>query len=396
MRVAVIGGKLQGVEACYLARRAGWEVILIDKDPSAPASGLCDVFVCNDVVRQPQELAGIIRDADLIIPALEDPEGLRCLVETAARGKIPLAFDPDVYATTSSKRRSDHLFHRLGLPAPRPWPDCALPVIAKPAESSGSEGVMKIVDQEALDSFLQRNKPDLDQWVIQEYVEGPSYSLEVISLDGECVTLQPTALEMDATFDCKRVLAPVDLPAPLDRELRAITSTLARSLKLTGVMDIEVVHHADRLEILEIDARLPSQTPTVVERSTGINMLELLEEVFLDSRLPEVEKTPTQRGVIYEHVRVWGNHLEVSGEHVIGQAGPLRMEEDFFGADMALTDFSGSGRPWVATLIVTGRNRERAWGKRCGVIRTIMEACNLSCYKDPVPNDCATLEERPR
>ena len=392
MRVAVVGGKLQGIETCYLAHQAGWEVVLIDKDPFAPARGLCDDFVCKDIVREPKELAGAIRDVDLIIPAMEDLEGLQCVAEVAARGDIPLAFDPNAYVTTSSKKESDHLFFRLGLPAPRPWPDCLLPVIVKPAASSGSRGVMKIDDLETLNVFLQKNKPNLPQWIVQEYLEGLSYSLEVVGLGGQCITLQPTALEMDATFDCKRVVAPVDISAALDQEFRAIASTLAQTLHLNGVMDVEVVHHEDHLKILEIDARLPSQTPTVVERSTGINMLELLREVFLGSRLPEICPKVMQRGVVYEHIRVWGDHLEVSGEHIMAEAGPLHLEDDFFGADMALTNFSSPGRPWTATLIVSDTSRERAWQKRCKVIRTIMEACGLSCYEDPVPNDRGTLK----
>jgi pyrrolysine biosynthesis protein PylC len=387
MRVAIIGGKLQGIETCYLAHRAAWEVVVIDKDPFAPARGLCEDFVCKDIVREPEKLVRAIRDVDLIIPAMEDLEGLQCLAEVAARSDIPLAFDPNAYVTTSSKKESDHLFYRLGLPAPRPWPDCLLPVIVKPAASSGSKGVMKIDDREALNVFLQKNKPNLPQWIVQEYLEGPSYSLEVIGLGGQCITLQPTTLEMDATFDCKRVIAPVDISAALDQEFRAIASTLAQKLHLNGVMDLEVIHHEDHLKILEIDARLPSQTPTVVERSTGINMLELLREVFLDSRLPEICPTVTQRGVVYEHIRVWGDHLEVTGEHIMAEAGPLRMEDDFFGADTALTNFSSPGRPWVATLIVSDTCREGAWEKRCGVIRAIMEACKLSRYEDPVPND---------
>ena len=392
MRVAVVGGKLQGIETCYLAHQAAWEVVVVDKNPCAPASGLCDDFICNDIVRKPERFAGAIRDVDLIIPAMEDLEGLQCLAEVAARNDIPLAFDPNAYATTSSKKESDHLFCRLGLPAPRPWPDCRLPVIVKPVASSGSKGVMKIDDRENLRVFLQKNKPKLPQWIIQEYLEGPSYSLEVVSLGGQCITLQPTALDMDATFDCKRVIAPVDLSTTLDQEFRAIATTIAQTLHLNGVMDVEVVRHEDHLKILEIDARLPSQTPTVVERSTGINMLELLRGIFLDSRLPEICPTMTQRGVVYEHIRVWGNHLEVSGEHIIAEAGPLHIEDGFFGADMALTNFSSPSHPWMATLIVSDTSRERAWEKRCKAIQAIMETCELSCYEDPVPNDRETLK----
>ena len=45
MRVAVVGGKLQGVEVVYLAKKAGWQTLLIDKNPDVPATGLCDQFL---------------------------------------------------------------------------------------------------------------------------------------------------------------------------------------------------------------------------------------------------------------------------------------------------------------------------------------------------------------
>jgi pyrrolysine biosynthesis protein PylC len=52
MRVAVAGGKLQGAEACYLARKAGWNVRLVDCRSDAIARGLCDEFVLSDLARE--------------------------------------------------------------------------------------------------------------------------------------------------------------------------------------------------------------------------------------------------------------------------------------------------------------------------------------------------------
>ena len=39
MLIAVVGGKLQGVEAVYLAKKAGWKTLVIDKNPDVPAAG---------------------------------------------------------------------------------------------------------------------------------------------------------------------------------------------------------------------------------------------------------------------------------------------------------------------------------------------------------------------
>jgi pyrrolysine biosynthesis protein PylC len=224
-----------------------------------------------------------------------------------------------------------------------------------------------------------------EDWVVQEYLEGPSYSLEVISREGQCVTLQTTELEMDNSYDCKRVLASGELPESLDRELRRMATILAEALQLTGIMDIEVILNRDRLNILEIDARLPSQTPTAVEMSTGINILELIREVSIESTLPRIPTVDFQRGVVYEHVMVKGDHLEVSGEHIMAGASTLHVEEHFFGADVALTNLVSRDLPWVATLIVSGENRQKAWMRRCGVIEAIMDEFRLSHYADQAP-----------
>ena len=40
MRLAIVGGKLQGTEAAYLGLKAGYEVVLIDRRSDVPASGL--------------------------------------------------------------------------------------------------------------------------------------------------------------------------------------------------------------------------------------------------------------------------------------------------------------------------------------------------------------------
>ncbi len=45
MLIAIIGGKLQGLEALYLARKAGYKTLLIDKNPDATATRLCNQFL---------------------------------------------------------------------------------------------------------------------------------------------------------------------------------------------------------------------------------------------------------------------------------------------------------------------------------------------------------------
>ena len=383
MRVVIVGGKLQGVEATYLAHKAGWEVILVDKNSMVPAAGLCDAFYQLDMTSEALDLPQAIKEADLIIPALEEPVALERLSERAARESIPLAYDAAAYAISSSKRESALLFAKLGIPIPTPWPKCALPVIVKPSNSSGSRGVRRINRMKELTAFVTR---DPNNWVIQEFLPGPSYSLEVVGVKDDFVSLQSTEIVVDSQYDCKRVLAPAGLSSTMNKKFKEIAVTIADALSLNGIMDIEVISHEGTLKVLEIDVRLPSQTPTVVIQSTGINMLELLYDVFVKDNIPIIPDVKYERGVVYEHIKVTPGILEVAGEHIMANARPLNFYEHFFGADEALTDFVPGHSSWVATLIITADSREEAWHKRCLVIEDIRDYFGLSVYGDPTPN----------
>jgi len=371
LKVAIAGGKLQGVEATFLAQELGWEVLLLDRNPNVPARGLCDSFFQCDLVKDASEVHKILKKVDMVIPALENVSALRSLGRCVASAGIPFAYDGKAHFVSRSKNRSNRFFEKLGIPIPSLWPQCRFPVIVKPSNLSGSKGVGKLSTEEEISSFFNSVKGGQERWVLQEYLEGPSYSLEVLGFEDRYEILQVTDLEMDERYDCKRVVAPSRISIPLEEEFREITHTIAKGLGLKGIMDVEVVAHQGKLKVLEIDARLPSQTPTTVLRSTGINMLEILGDIFVNGSLRPLPGFGPPRGVIYEQIRVSENGIEVLGEHIIGDAGPLRRVDQFFGADLALTNFDGFRLPWTAILIVTDDNREKAWRKRCQIIEEI-------------------------
>lgn len=384
MKMAIVGGKLQGVEAAYLARKAGWEVLLVDRNPGVPASGLCDRFVRADVAGAGHNLDRLLDGVDLVMPALENDAALAALTRWTRQREIPFAFDPAAYAVSASKLASDRLFARAHVPAPRYWPECRLPVLAKPSSGSGSSGVQIFRDREAVEQMLQASP---GPWVVQEFLEGPSYSIEVAGRPGTYRVFQVTDLAMDRDYDCKRVIAPTDLDAARIHEFETIGHTLAEAVSLNGLMDIEVILHGNTLKVLEIDARLPSQTPTAVFWSTGLNMVDWLGQLTLSDALPPAADLPRPQGVVYEHVRVTPGRLETKGEHVMGQAGPLHLHRDFFGADEAITDYAAGRDHWSATLIVSGPDRAGAWDRRNRVIREICRKFGISRAIDLNPAD---------
>ncbi len=380
MLAAVVGGNLQGVEACYLAGKAGWRVLLIDMKSAAPAVGLCDEFRQVDATEE-GGLEEALNGVDLIVPALENESALRSLWTTSQRMSVPAVFDPAAYAVSSSKVTSNRLFKELGIATPPDWPGCGFPVVAKPVSESGSRGVRLFRDHNSLAGFFGSSHPP-EGWVVQEYIEGPSYSLEVVGHEGCCFPLQVTDLAMDPDHDCKRVSAPSDLSSYLVASFEEMSVSIGSALELNGIMDVEVILNGGRLHVLEIDARLPSQTPTAVFWSTGLNLLGVLGDMWTGKHTEPPSTGTAPRGVILEHLQCRRGSLRVKGEHVMAGGAPLHIRKDFFGADEALTDFESERDEWVATLIVSAEDRGSAWAKRERVIARIMDECNLSEFID--------------
>lgn len=352
MKVAVLGGKLQGLEILYLAQKAGFETILIDKNLETPAQNFCDNFLQHSFKagQDGPKINGKL--PDVILPACENIKALEAAQKWANRYGIPFALDLDAFRITSSKSHSNQIFADLRLPLPKPWPQCGFPLVVKPDDSSGSEGVQIIKSE---DELRRHQLIEGTTQVIQEYLEGPSYSIEIIGQPGNYISLQVTELMMDKNYDCCQVLAG-PLQQTIATKMEEMVLKIAEEINLHGIMDLEVILHGNELKILEIDARFPSQTPIAVYHSTGVNMVEILADLFVNKRVARTTSQPIKHCIL-EHLKFHQDEISVHGEHIMTSQGPLHHKKNFMGADEALTNYSQDSENCVGTFIFTGPNK---------------------------------------
>lgn len=338
MRICIIGGRLQGIEACYLARACGMESILIDMDPEAPAGGVCDIFVPGDLVKEDEKVIEAFRSCDVILPANENDELLKKTEELAKRFSIPFAFDPGAYEITKSKIRSDRLFAENGIPCPKYYPEGRAPYVVKPSDGSGSSGVMKLETREDAEEYLKNASPED---IIQEYLEGPSYSIEVIGRPGNYRTYTVTEVHVDKVYDCHMITSPVDIPKhKLDR-FSEIAVKLAELVDLRGIMDVEVIDDGEDLKVLEIDARIPSQTPIAVLKTSGMNLLKELVDITVYGEFANENTALGGSGKVfcaYENYKREKGVVTSEGEHIMRNAGHLTLRKNYLGSMESMTD----------------------------------------------------------
>ena len=365
--IVIVGGKLQGVEAVYLARKAGFYSVLIDRNPLAPASALCDEFICGDVCSLEPEVREAFMNADLILPAMENDVTLAVLQGFGKAHPVKIAFDFNAYAITASKRYSDKLFHENRISAPAYYPDCKAPYIVKPSVSSGSTGVRSLQTEKEAADFLAHLQPD-EEWIVQEQLAGPSYSIEIIGRPGAYRTYQVTEIHMDDIYDCNQVTCPCPITEKQKRAFEDTAVKIAETIGLYGIMDLEVIDDNGVFKVLEIDARIPSQTPTAVLHSTGINLLSEIVDLFEDNWDEGTGSLPlnvqAERFVSYEHYHISEGKLQSPGEHIMGAAGPLKLYTDYLAADEVLTDYREGDQILRGTFVNSGTTSQELEAKR--------------------------------
>lgn len=323
--VGIIGGKLRGAEACYLARQAGYEITLFDQDPYCAAADLADVFVCADLLKT--DVSDDLADCDFILPMLENPAVLDRITTGAEKCGVPCLHDPASAEIGSSAQWTGQLCRARGIPYMQDFRETGS-LLSDRANSAGLH-------------LMPLNREDSDECC---------YSIEVIGEGSAFLPIAVTRILRDGRHGCCQVEAGVTLPPEAHAQMLEIAEKVGEALRLCGICSVETVWKEGRMYVRSIDTRLPSQIPTAVYQATGINMLSLLYDTAC-GRLSGTD-APSTAHAVCRHIAVDGTEIRLQGERVMEHAGRLQYTEYFFGCPEVLTDFRPGKTAWSATLIM--------------------------------------------
>ena len=373
------------MEAVFLAHKAGYETVVIDRRAEAPALSICDEPHVLNPLNDPDEAMRVFRTCDAVLPACEEHDLLTRLDAVLSEAGIPFLFDIRAYDVSQSKLESNELMRAAGVPLPGRWPECGYPVIVKPSSLSGSLGVSVAHDDSELEAGVRRVESMGQEVVIQEFVHGRSLSMEVIGDGRTARSYVVTEVVLDGGYDCKEVRCFPGMLSPEDEEgFRGCSKRTAERLGLRGLMDVEAIQTPKGLRYLEIDARIPSQTPAAILTATGINLLRQLVE----SRLGQWTEASNCGGSgIYWHLHFKDGVLETTGEKEFSHVRSPRMESGLFGSDDSISDYSPGAEEWHGTFMVSGATPDEAEDRRLSVIQAIMEACGVDSLSDASPKE---------
>lgn len=163
----------------------------------------------------------------------------------------------------------------------------SLPLIIKPIDRSGSRGVRKITDYSQLDTAIKEalSVSFSDKVIIEEFLEGKEYSIEMISFNGQHEFL---AITEKFTTGAPKFIETMHLqPARIDEEVKNKAITVIKkaldALEVKyGASHSEFKVDADgNIKIIEIGARMGGDCigSDLVEISTGFDFKKAVIEV---------------------------------------------------------------------------------------------------------------------
>jgi carbamoyl-phosphate synthase large subunit len=239
------------------------------------------------------------------------------------------------------------------------------PVIVKPRDNSGSRGVKLCRDknelQISIDEALENSK--LDTVLVEEFIEGPEYSIESLHHDGKSEVIQFTekkTTEFPYNVELGHI-QPANISEESKQKIREIVTKIGKALKFENCPSHTELKINERgIFVVETSPRLGGDyiTSMLTPLSTGINMEDQLLHIALgenvDTQTGRIEKAS---GVCFLNLpcgKVTAIDPAINGvstwQNVYSFATSLKVGDEIHPITSSLNRYG--------QFIVHGRNRE--------------------------------------
>lgn len=318
-KLLVLAAGLLQIPVIKKAREMGYYVIAVDDDPNAPGMSLADKAIVPGGLMNEEKMVAMAKEEQIdgvIHPCSE--------VAMNVMGRINdelglCGISKEIAIKATNKHLMREAFEKYGAPSPKSkcfsnvevawgsycteFPDNA---ILKPSRNSGSRGIAKIsrgIDEAEFAKLFERAKEESrDKSVmLEQFIEGPEFSVEVIVWDKKVNVLQVT--------DKKTTEAPyfVELghnqpslfPEHIVEAVKRAAIMGVRALEVNNcACHAEVKVQDNQAYIMEIGARLGGDfiSTELTHLSTGIDMVAAAIDVALGVE-PNLNTVEDKHGV---------------------------------------------------------------------------------------------------
>ena len=383
-KIMILGASILQLPAIRKAKELGLSVVAVDMNPLAV--GFLEDGIEREIISTldiPAVVAAAKRHAVDGVMTLASDMPMRTVAAVARElGLVGISEETAEKATNKASMRK--ALREGGVPIPEFYrvsseeefraavQKLPAPFIVKPADNSGSRGIVKIEDKSDTEQLLaayrySRSHARGGDVVAEEYMTGPEVSVETLTVDGICHIVQitdkittgaPHFVEMGHT-------QPSGLPEDTLLRIAEVARAANRALGIdNGPSHTEVIVTEEGPKIVELGARLGGDciTTHLVPLSTGVDMVASCLRIALGES-PSLT-TREGRGAAIRYLRAKpGKILSIDGCREAETLPGIAQVSIVHGVGETATEIESSSDR-LGFVIASASNREEAV-RRC-------------------------------
>lgn len=290
-RIAVIGANEPLIPFYRQAHNLGYEVIGIAIEKGAVCKEYCDRFYPISFADKDQVVDVCRKENVDGIISFSLESALPTVVYVAKQLGL-VSNSEECIKLTQSKFAQRQALEKAGIPVPKYYLienasdlekiQCRYPVIVKPVDSGGSQGICKVENSEKLEEAYKYavDYSRTSKAIVEEYVDGREFSVEYISHNGKHYFLQITD---KVTSGAPRFVEmqhhqPADIPSSVWTRIQQMVERTLTALKIeNSASHTEIkLNSRDELFIIETGARMGGDyiSSDLVRLSTGYDFVD--------------------------------------------------------------------------------------------------------------------------
>lgn len=307
-KLMIVGASVLQLPAILKAKEMGLHVAVVDFNPQAVGIPYADEYYNASTMDEDAVLAAAEAYKPDGIMTLATDMPMRGVAKTSEKLHLhSISYETAVKATDKFDMIKAFKEHDV----PSPWffvvdsfdelklhkEDVTFPCIIKPTDNAGSHGVSKVYSfQELLDNYdYSHSCSRRGKVIVEEYLDGPEVSVEVMVVNGEVNILQitdkitteaPHFVEMGHT-------QPSRLPDEIQTAIRNVTIAACTAIGIDkGPAHVEMKVTKRGPVMIELGARMGGDNITthLVPLTTGVDMVGATIKVALGEN-PDIKPT---------------------------------------------------------------------------------------------------------
>ena len=313
-KILILGASILQLPAIQKAKQMGLQVVVLDVNPDAV--GFQETGITSEIIST-IDVPAVLKCAkkhrvDGVMTLASDMPMRTVAVVAKEMGLVGISGDTALKATNKACMRMALQEYNVAIPRffkvsnreeyDRAVSNFQIPFMVKPADNSGSRGIIKISDPN--DKTAVNDAYDYSRGfsrngdvVVEEFMSGPEVSVETLTVNGECHVIQitdklttgaPHFVEMGHS-------QPSRLGEATKQEIIRVAKEANRAIGIcNGPSHTEIIVTDEGPKIVELGARLGGDciTTHLVPLSTGIDMVECCIRMALNE---EVDLSPKEQ-----------------------------------------------------------------------------------------------------